>query len=372
MKKYNEFLIEQEEALNEGIFDALKSVMKFFKGVNQTLQTNIGNFTKKLDASKNWQDTLTNINTMVIQPNTKYFEENMKTATTVSQIRKINYEVHLSTFTELNATYKKWDATNPKSPINPAVMFTGTPFANMYNFQDTESFTKNLPNAVNGLVSTYAKTAGYPMEDVTKSINDYKDLTQNPPAGTEKPAETTTPEKPATQPVKPVTQPVKPPVQNNVSASYTMSFSDFKKLNEEGETTPASPTNTTAPASNTPTPSTTPQPTDTTTPAKPNETGTIDKLKEANTTNFTQNFYGTVQKKLKAFKPTTGAGTAAPNAQKDVQDVAKTMTGSKNIDSKKNLLKAISNPKLTAGQLADVRDAVAGVLKVDPNTIGKF
>lgn len=352
MKKYEEFLREQE-SLNEGIFDALKNIMKFFKGVNRILQTNIENFTKKLDASKNWQDTLTNINTMVIQPNTKYFEDNIKTATTVSQIRKINYEVHLSTFTELNATYKKWDVTNPKSPINPAVMFIGTPFANMYNFQDTQSFTKNLPNAINGLVSTYAKTSGYPMDDITKSINDYKDLTQNPPVGTEKPTETA-PEKPATQPVKPVTEPVKPPVQNNnVNASYTISFSDFKKLNEEDETTtPASPTTTTS--------------------AKPNETGTIDKLKEANTTNFTQDFYGTVQKKLKAFKPATGTGTVSPNAQKDVQDVAKTMKGTQNLDSSKNLIKTISNPKLTKGQLADVRDAVAGVLKIDPNTIGKF
>ena len=78
MKNYNEFLREQEE-LNEGIFDALKGAWKFLKGVNKTLTTIVSNYTKKLDSSKSWQTTLTDLDSQLIQPNIKYFEENMKT-----------------------------------------------------------------------------------------------------------------------------------------------------------------------------------------------------------------------------------------------------------------------------------------------------
>ena len=152
------------------------------------------------------------------------------------------------------------------------------------------------------------------------------------------------------------------------------SFGDF--ILEE--TTNNQPNTPTTDATNQPNPTSTDnttKPADTTNQQGNQQQGNqpIDKLKTENINQFTQQFYGNVQKKIKAFKP-QGGTTTNPNAQKDVQDVAKTMTGSKNIDSKKNLLKAISNPKLTSGQLADVRDAVAKVLKIDKpdQTIGKF
>lgn len=341
LQNFEEFRNEQE--LNEGIFSALQSIWKFFKGVSKTLQTNIGNYTKKLDNSKTWQDTLTNINSMVIQPNIKYFEENMKTATNISQIRKINYEVHISTFTELNATYKKWDGGNPKSPLTPSAIFVGTPFANMYNFIDTQKFTQNLTNAINGLISTFAKSSGYPMDDVTKSINSYKDLTQNPPDD----KGTTTPEQKPEQNQQQNQQQQNNAIRGNSTENRILKFSNFTKLYEADQ----QPTNQ--------------QPT---TPEQP-----IDKLKTENINNFKNNFYGTMQKKLKAFKPAVGNTGTDPD--KEIDAIAKTMTGSgKNIDSKKNLLKTIKNPKLTADQLGKVRDAVSKVLNIpDPKkSIGTF
>ena len=379
IKTFENFRNEKlDQKLNEGLFDALKNVWKFFKGVNKTLQTSIGNYTKKLENSKTWQDTLTNITNMVIQPNTKYFDDNMKNATTISEIRKINYEVHLSTFTELNATYKKWDGTNPKSPLSPSAIFVGTPFATMYNFTDTQKFTQNLTNAINGLVTTYAKKVGYPMEDVTKSINDFKDLTQeppkenqtpagsqNPPAGSQNPpvGSQTPPAGSQTPPAGSQNPPAgsqNPPAgsQNppsNVNNSYIMSFNNFNKIFEV-ETPAGGNPNPTPPAAD----------------GNPDEQP-IDKLKTENINNFKNNFYGIMQKKLKAFKPTSE--NTGSNVQKDVQDVIKTMTGSgQNVDSKKNLIKTITDPKLTADQLGKIRDAIAPILNITKpeETIGKF
>jgi len=390
LKSFEEF--KKEQQMNEGIFDALKSVMKFFKGVSKTLQTNIGNFTKKLDNSKTWQDTLTNINSMVIQPNIKYFEDGMKSATSVSQIRKINYEVHSTTFTELNATYKKWDGQNQKSPISPSAIFVGTPFANMYNFNDTEKFIKNLPNAINALVTTFAKTTGYPMDDVTKSINEYKDLTQNPPeqktetppdqnkqgtgTGTENKQGT---ENNPTDTTNNSTNNAKSAVKqnsNDTSAfdSYNvLSYNNFMKILEQGENAGGNSPEVKAPEANNnqQQPATDNQQK----PADNNQQNQqpIDKLKTENINNFKNNFYGIMQKKLKAFKPT--AENTGTGVQKDVQDIAKTMTGSgQNVDSKKKLLKAMADPKITAGQMADIRDAIAKILNIDKpeETIGKF
>ena len=357
IKTFENFRNEKlDQGLNEGLFDALKSVWKFFRGVNKILQTNVGNYVKKLDNSKTWADTLTNITNMIITPNTKYFDDSMKNATTISEIRRINYEVHKSTFTELNATYKKWDGKNENSPISPSSIFVGTPFATMYNFTDTEKFVQKLTDSINGLVSNYAKKVGYPMEDVTKSINNYKDLTLDPPK--ENTNQQTT------------NQPPPETVPTPTNASYIMSFNNFNKIFEAdpapaGGNPPVEPVGNPAPEGGTNTP-----------PEGGNQGGTIDQLKTENINNFKNNFYGIMQKKLKAFKPTTTPTTTnTPAAQGGVDNIVKSMTGSGDkVDSKKNLIKTITDPKLTADQLGKVRDAIAPILNINKpeETIGKF
>jgi hypothetical protein len=214
----------------------------------------------------------------------------------------------------------------------------------MYNFTDTEKFVQNLTDAINGLVSNYAKKVGYPMEDVTKSINNYKDLTLDPPK--ENTNQT-------------------PPESTN--ANYIMSFNNFNKIFEADI----------PPAGGNPNPEPVNPPNENPTPAG-NQGGTIDQLKTENINNFKNNFYGIMQKKLKAFKPTnpTNPTTAnTPAVQGGVDNIVKTMTGSGNkVDSKKNLIKTITDPKLTADQLGKVRDAIAPILNIDKpeETIGKF
>lgn len=379
IQSFEQFNREQE--LNEGkILDALKSIGRFFKGVSTTLQNNINAYTKKLETTKTWTEALNNLNTMLIQPNTKYFDENMKNATTIDQIRHINYEVHVSTFGELNATHKFWDGNNPKSPIAPAVIFAGTPFAAMYNFDNTEAFTKNLPKAIDALVMTYAKKTQYSEEDVKNSINSYKDLSQLPPkqqGDNQQPKPEG--EKPA-QGTNPPNQSTNPPTTQQTAGYRFVSFNDFKLISEAGENTGSNPpTGGNTSNANPPESPNTPNQGDTTN-NQPNQQqnqqqgkGTIDSLKNENITNFKNNFYGIMQKKMKAFKPTTTP--TGGTADKDIQDLTKKMTGSgQNVKSKDNLLKAITDPKVTVGQLADIRDAVAKVLNIQKpdETIGKF
>jgi len=348
IKSYNEYT-----ELNEGLFDALKNVFKFFKGVNQKLQTSMGNFTKKLQNSKDWNNTLSILNSDVIEPNTKYFEDSLKNASNISQIRKINYEVHSATFTELNAIYVQWDKANTESPLLPVNIFKGTPFATMYTSPDpkkmltTEEFVKNLPAAVNAMVKGWVTKSGYPMTEFDQSLKEYTNFTLDPPSG----STTTT-----------------PPTQNpNANASYIMSFDKFSKLNEADVT----------PTTNTNQQQTNQQQTNQQQTNQTNQNNELTKLKTENTNSIKNNYYGTIQNKLKAFKPTQQPGVSGTTAvdDKSTQTITSKMTASgPNVKSKDNLLNTIFNDKTTVDQLNKTRDAIAPIFNIDKpdEKIGKF
>ena len=336
IKSYNEYT-----ELNEGLFAALQNVFKFFKGVSKTLQTSMGNFTKKLQNSKDWNNTLSILNSDVIEPNTKYFEDSLKNASNISQIRKINYEVHSTTFTELNAIYVQWDKENTESPLLPVNIFKGTPFATMYTSPDpkkmltTEEFVKNLPATVNAMVKGWITKSGYPMTEFEQSLKEYTNFTLDPPSGstttnTNQQNTNTTPEQNTTP---------------NANASYIMSFDKFSKLNEADATPPHPPT------------------TDT------NQNNELTKLKTENTNSIKNNYYGTIQNKLKAFTGTTAVD------DKSTQTITSKMAASgPNVKSKDNLLNTIFNDKTTVDQLNKTKNAIAPIFNIDKpdETIGKF
>jgi len=336
-----------EEFTNEGKFwDALQKINRFFKGVNKKLQDSLGNFTKKLETSKDWNNTLSIFNSNILQPYSTYFEDSMKNATTIDQIRKLNYEIQVSTFPALNEMKLKYG-------LKPNSVFDDPNLSAMYNFDTTDAFVKNLPNAVNALVKNFATKAKYPMDEVDKSINNYKDLTADPP-------KTNTPETPAKPEAKPAETPAPAnqqqsnnAIRGNSTEKHIMSYDDYNKIFEADPAAPAEPT-ATATTSNQP----------------------IDTLKQENINVIKNNFYGVMQKKLKAFKPTV-SGTTETNSveDKNTQNVVSKMTASgKNTKGKETLLKTIFNDKTTPDQLNKTRDAIAPIFKIDKpeETIGKF
>ena len=347
IKSFNEYT-----ELNEGLFAALQNVFKFFKGVSKTLQTSMGNFTKKLQNSKDWNNTLSILNSDVIEPNTKYFEDSLKNASNISQIRKINYEVHSTTFTELNAIYVQWDKANTESPLLPVNIFKGTPFATMYTSPDpkkmltTEEFVKNLPAAVNAMVKGWVTKSGYPMTEFEQSLKEYTDFTSDPPSGSTTTTTNTNQQNTNTNQQNTNTNPTTP----NANASYIMSFDKFNKLNEADATPPVTNTN---------------------------QNNELTKLKTENTNSIKNNYYGTIQNKLKAFKPTQQPGASGTTAvdDKSTQTITSKMTASgPNVKSKDNLLNTIFNDKTTVDQLNKTRDAIAPIFNIDKpeEKIGKF
>ena len=340
IKTFENFRNEKlDQELNEGLWDALKNVWKFFKGVNKKLQDSLGNFTKKLQISKDWNNTLSIFNSDIIQPYSKYFEDGMKNATTIDQIRKLNYEVHSQTFPALSEMKLMYG-------LDPSKLFQDPSISIMYKYENTELFMKNLPTHVNALVRNSAIKVKYPVEEINKSEDKYKDFTQDPPVN--QPAN----QQPANQ-QQSNQQQSNNAIRGNSTEKYIMSYNDFNKIFEAN---PNQQPNNQQPNNN-----------------------LLDKLKTENINTLKNSFYGMLQKKLKAFKPTlipnTNSGTTTPVDDKSTQTIISKMKASgPNVKGKEVLLNTIFNDKTTTDQLNKTRDVVTPIFKINKpeKTIGKF
>ena len=352
-----------EEFTNEGKFmDALKGIFNFFKGASKKFQDSMNQFTKKIEATKTWDQTYKETQVEMNKLNGLLNDE-INNCQDVTHIRKSLYDYHRNLFTSLMVTSNK--LTNQGvdgKQLLPVNFFKGTTFADMYNSQKTEDFVaKKLQGSIDGLVRDMGAKSGYSKDDIEKSIKEVPDLSQvkeeqttdqtkqttdQTKQNTEKPAESTT-EKPAQQPK---------------TENYTLKFNDFIKILEAAANTPAPTTPPAKPDANTAKPDANTKP-DANKPAAPTNTAKPDmtKFKQQVINDTKNNFFGQiVNKKLNDFKATVSktAPAAGTDNTKNVETIAKTMKGSSNIDTKKNILNFITNADKNT--LKKVRDLGGG------------
>jgi hypothetical protein len=377
MKKFKEFKNELLiEELNEGLFlDALKGIWNFFKGASKEFQDSANNFTKKIEVQKGWDAVYKTTEAEITNLN-QILTNKINSAQDINHIRKSLFDFHRNIFTELMIVSKKMAPNDPQGYLTPIKLFTGTPFWKMYNFDKTQKFVNNLPKAVDALVLDMANKSGFSKEEIQKSIKQYP----NPNDVPETTEQTTVEQKPNEQ--KSGEQPTeqKPNEQTNTeqktvnqkqtndnirgnsTESYILKYSEFNKLFEENNSSNApNPTNSEVGGNTnqqTNQQQTNQQQTNTNQNANQNTDMTKIKQQVLNTTKT--NFLGQiVQKKLKEFKAkVTNQQTTGANTEKDTENIAKSMKGSTNVETKKNILNFVKNADKNT--LKKVRDLGGG------------
>jgi len=311
IRNYQEF----KDSLNEELlWGAIKKLFStIFAKIDKKLADNITNFTKKLDGSRNWTDSL-----RLFEQSTKDRQtictENMNAATGPLGIRKVLYETSLVLFAQLQEMSNKYQLQD----IAAKKVFEGQQEANMFNFDKVDDFNKNALAACNAkmLEMNKANTAGYDEASLKKYLESHPDMSA---------VQSTNPA-PTNTTVPPDQKAKNDKMRGNTTENKN--FDDQHKLFEADN----------APA---PDPNATPK-------------GDINKLKESSNKWISNNLLGFSLQKVKGIKP-----PAAANAANDPFSIAVKNTKSTNYpDNLAKLLRNIVN--LPPGILPKVRDAIAG------------
>ena len=362
LRNYEEF----KEAVNEELlWDAVKNLFsKLFGKMDKRLADAVNNFTKKIDGSKSYQESV------------KYFEETLaerskgldelyKNATAPYALRKLMADGSEALFVTCQIMSNKY-----QSPALAAKnIFKGTPDEKLFNFDSSEDFKKNITAAMNmKMIELNKKSTAYDEKALTDYLNKNTEIdkVEQPTTPTDNNQQTPTDNNQQTPTDN------KQPNPNLNLASIIYDFNDT--LNEDAATK-MKPSNIPANAPMKKTTNTTNQPTPTestaTTP-DPNAPpkGDINKLRQASD-DWVVNLYGTATKKVKEIKaPAAGAGGADP-----FDAVAKNTKATGNTQNLAKLLRNIVNIP-DAATLAKVRDEIAKAQKKDPTKfaeeIGKF
>jgi len=322
---------EFKDALNEELlWGAVKNLFsKLFGKIDKKLADAVANFTKKLDASKDWNDSV-----RIFEQSTKDRQaiaaQQMQGVTGPLGLRKVLHDNASVVFVELQEMSNKYQT--------PALMaktiFKGQPEEQMFNFDKAEDFTKNALNAVNAKIMEINKqTQAYKNDELDKYLKANVDVSKVETA----------------------------PTTAATFDNYTQKFSSklFEQLAaNEPNRNPAQPNTPNPPKTDT-TKTTTADPTTTNQGGAPQ--GDVNKLKQSGNEWMTNNLYGYSLKKLKEVKPpAAGAGGADP-----FDAVAKNTKATTNTQNLSKLLRNIVNlPDKDA--LAKVRDAIATAQGKDP------
>jgi len=346
LRNYQEF----KDAVNEELlFDAIKALFsKVFSKISKPLTDAIANFTKYLDKSKTWEESV-KFYDEAVRVEQQAMAESLKTATGPLGLRKILADNTSITFVQLQELSNKYGSAD----LAAKKIFAGQPEAAMFNFDKSDQFNNNLMASTNAKMMELNK-ADEPAYDET-ALKTYLDKNnQDINKVEEAPKQGTTPQAnpPANPPAKPPTNPpaetpkqgttpqANPPTQTSVKSSYTSIFTD--KLNEAGTTTGTTDLN-----------------------APPN--GNIESMKVTASKWMADQLYGFTSKKIKEMKAPAKVG------QEDAFDtVAK---GSKATTLTNNLAKLLRNivniPADKKDQLIKVRDVVATAVGKTPEDFRK-
>jgi len=333
---------EFKDSVNEELlWDAIKNLFsKVFGNIDKKLADKIGEFTKKLDGSKDWNESV-----RLFEQSTKDRQllaaESLKTANGPLGVRKVVYDNASMVFLTLQEMSNKY-----QSPALAAkTIFTGKE-GDMFNHDKSEEFTKNLVNACNAIMLEINNTSqAYDKAALEKYLKEnIADISKVQPAPEQQTNTTgeqqtnTTGEQQTNTTGEQQTNTTNPvePTKQNLSAEYD--FKDKLFEDEAAATTPQGGV---------------PQ-------------GDVNKLKEGTTNWLTNNLFGYSLTKLKEVKaPAAGAGGADP-----FDAVAKGAKGTKYPQNLAKLLRNIVNLP-DADSLGRVRDAIAGVENKDKEQFKK-
>jgi len=318
----NDFLIEKSYGNNEFIlneellWDAVKSLFgRLFAKMDKTLADAVNNFTKKIDSSKSWQDSVKSFEESV-NISMKRMDELFAASTGPLGIRKAIADSMESVFVSLQVMANKYQYTQ----INPTNLFNGTPVDKMFDANSAEDFRKNIFNIVNEVLININKTTKSYTDEAAfqKYLTDSTDINvieQAAPAGS-------------------------PVTGSTTGISVTGSTTG---TTTSGDTSSAAPT------------------------------GNIATFKEAINKWSDANVYQVCLKKMKEAKPpiaNKGGGSSDP-----FDEISKNSKATGNTQNLAKLLRNIVNITDNT-MLAKVRDSIATIQNKDVNKfkeeIGKF
>lgn len=327
MRNFNEF---KDESLNEKLFvrefghlneealwDAIKNLFsKIFGKIDKSLADAVANFTKKLDGSKSWEESVKYFNE-ALTVESQNMEKSLDTITGAWGLRKVvgdNASIIFIQWLEMKNKYGV-DACAPK------IIFQNNP---MFQFDKSDDFNKNILNASNAVLFEVNKgISPPPFEEAAlktyldKSPKDINQVQAAPTGNTTdqaKPVEQPKVQTPTAQGAPPATTPAQggTPAAQNANYSFTGNrlFEEADAASQQNNQQPANP-----PASqqNNQQPAKPPAPQQNNQ-QQPNQQNNqqkspIDILKEATALWIKTNFYEYSSKKIKEIKAPAKIGT---------------------------------------------------------------
>ena len=156
-------LLDADQSLNEeALWAAIKGLFsKIFGNIDQKLAAKVDEFAKKLDASKDWNESV-----RLFEQSSKDRQmlagEEMNAANGPLAVRKVLYDNASMVYVTLQRMVAKY-----QSPaLSPMKIFEQSKDKQMFSFDKADQFTKNLVVACNAKVLELNKAAGNPYEEV--------------------------------------------------------------------------------------------------------------------------------------------------------------------------------------------------------------
>lgn len=322
IKNYNDF----KDSLNEELlWDAIKNLFsKLFGKIDKKLSDSVAEFTKKLDNSKSWDESVKYYE-MVVNAQSSNIDKSLNDITGPLGLRKLIAD-HISVnFIQLQEMFNKYQSPE----LSPKKIYEGTPEQDIFNYNKSEELKNNLLNICNAKIIELNKSVGNPYDE--QKLKTYLDQNGNvdevPNAQNYKPEEDT---------------------RRNVStnAEDTTTFDSYKynKMILEAEQNP--PAGGEAPAGGAPSG------------GAPAADSPINKLKESVKKFINENLYQVALKKVKEVKSIKSVGNQDP-----YDAIAKTSKATNLYGSLSKLLRNIVN--LDKGELIKLRDNLADIKRAN-------
>lgn len=176
VRNYNEF----KDSLNEELlWGAIKNLFsKIFAKIDKKLADSIANFTKKLDGSKTWQDSI-KLYEEAVRFEQNQMVESIKTVAGPLGVRKVLADNCIINYVQLQELSNKYQS----GALAAKAIFANRE-GNMFNFDNSDQFNNNLMQAMNAKVLELGKVSGYKENELTEYLKNNTNMEQVQQAAT--------------------------------------------------------------------------------------------------------------------------------------------------------------------------------------------
>lgn len=162
LKNIRNFQEFKEDSLNEELlWDAIKNLFsKIFSKIDKKLSDSVANFTKKLDGSKSWEESL-RFYEEIINLEKNNLEQSLNTVTGPLSLRKIisdNISVIFIQLQEMSNKYQTGELSAKK-------IFEGQPDIEFFNFDKAEQLNSKILELSNAKIVEINKLSGNPYNE---------------------------------------------------------------------------------------------------------------------------------------------------------------------------------------------------------------